>query len=78
MKSRFIGDNLRLTKDALHTIKSLHPQDALVALDFSKALDTVRWDFIYAALGWLTHTHSLDPLLELMQQFSDWSGLKIN
>lgn len=52
MKSRFIGDNLRLTEDALHTIKSLHPQGALAALDFSKAFDTVRWDFIYAALRW--------------------------
>lgn len=166
MKSRYIGDNLRLTEDALHAIKSRHPQGALVALDFSKAFDMVRWSFIYAALRWfgfgdnfinlvklifsgietcvlnagttsayfspkrgirqgccvspylfnivvevmaihirakasikgvslqekeiklsqyaddstyfLSHTDSIDPLLEFLQTFSEWSGLKIN
>lgn len=166
MKSRFIGDNLRLTEDALFILKALHPQGALVALDFSKAFDTVRWEFIYVSLRWfgfgerfidlvklifneietcvlnagttsayfhpkrgirqgccvspylfnivvevmaiyirlkdtitgitlqdaqvklsqyaddstyfLSHIDALDPLLEFLEEFSEWSGLKIN
>lgn len=66
MKSRFIGDNLRLTEDAFHILKSHHPQGALAALDFSKAFDTVRWEFIYAALQWFGFGDNFIDLVRLL------------
>lgn len=66
MKSRFIGDNLRLTEDILHSIKSLHPHSVLAALDFSKAFDTVRWEFLYAALQWFGFGDNFIDLVKLI------------
>lgn len=66
MKSRFIGDNLRLTEDALYTLQDAHPNGALAALDFSKAFDTVRWDFIYAALHWFGFGEDFIDLVKLI------------
>lgn len=50
MSGRIIGDSVRLVEDALDFIRESVDEGMVVALDFSKAFDSVRWDLIFAAL----------------------------
>lgn len=52
LKGRFIGDNTRSIEDAIHLMRSSLPDGLILALDFTKAFDSVRWDFIRLALRW--------------------------
>lgn len=47
LPGRFIGDSVRAAEDALEIIQEEHPGGMLVALDFSKAFDSVRWSQSY-------------------------------
>lgn len=50
LQGRLIGDSIRAAEDALERIKYHHQQGMLVALDFAKAFDSVRWSFIFQTL----------------------------
>lgn len=50
MPHRCIGDNIRTIEDSIHTILSKEADGMVLALDFSKAFDSVRWDMIFFAL----------------------------
>lgn len=50
MPGRLIGDSIRAAEDSLDLIKSSYPDGLLLALDFAKAFDSVRWSLIFQAL----------------------------
>lgn len=52
MRGRLIGDSIRLIKDSLRKIQISHPHGMIIALDFKKAFDSVRWDLIVEVLKW--------------------------
>lgn len=50
MPGRIIGDSIRVVEDSVDLIKEEYPEGMIVALDFSKAFDSVRWSLIFKAL----------------------------
>lgn len=66
LKGRFIGDNLRSIEDAISMMRSSFPDAMLVALDFTKAFDSVRWDFIRVALEWFGFGPLFSDLVDLI------------
>lgn len=50
MKGKFIGDSIRTVEDSLEAIKDHLKDGLIVALDFTKAFDSVRWKLIIRAL----------------------------
>lgn len=50
MRGRFIGDSVRIVEDSLEVIKQSHESGMIVALDMTKAFDSVRWELIIKAL----------------------------
>lgn len=66
MKGRFIGDNLRTIQDALHIMRSSNYDGLLLALDFTKAFDTVRWEYIGAILEWYGFGQNFVSLVKLL------------
>lgn len=50
LPGRFIGDSVRAAEDALEIIQEEHPGGMLVALDFNRAFDSVRWSLIMQAI----------------------------
>lgn len=52
LKGWYIEDNLRVIRDALHILRCSNSAGFLVALDFSKAFDSLCLEFIYMVLRW--------------------------
>lgn len=52
MRGRVIGDSLRIIEDSLRKIQDNHPGGMIIAIDFRKAFDSVRWSLITEALRW--------------------------
>ena len=50
IKGRFIGENVRLIPDAMFHTKQRETPGIAIFLDFRKAFDTVKWDYLKAAL----------------------------
>lgn len=50
LPGRTIGDSVRAAEDALEIVQEQYPEGMLVALNFSKAFDSVRWSLIVRAL----------------------------
>ena len=50
IKGRFIGENVRLIQDAMFHTKQEEKPGIAIFLDFRKAFDTVKWDYLKAAL----------------------------
>lgn len=50
MRGRLIGDSVRAAEDSMEIIKDRFQDGMLVALDFKKAFDSVRWSLIFQAL----------------------------
>ena len=50
VKGRFIGFNIRKTLDVIDYLKKHNKSGLLLLLDFTKAFDTVEWDFILKTL----------------------------
>lgn len=50
MQARCIGNNIRIIEDSINTICAEESEGMALALDFSKAFDSVRWEMIYIAL----------------------------
>lgn len=49
LPGRFIGENLRTIQDVIDCVNSRSESALLIALDFRKAFDNVRWEFVYRA-----------------------------
>lgn len=76
MQRRCIGDNIRVVEDAVNTISGDNSSGLVVALDFSKAFDSVRWDMIYAALRFFGFGENFIALVQLL--FNDIETAIIN
>ena len=50
LKGRFIGNNIRNILDVLEYTKSLNLPGMIIFLDFEKAFDTEKWDFMLKCL----------------------------
>ena len=50
IKSRFIGQNIRIISDIISYTSLTRTPGILIAIDFEKAFDTVRWSFLEKAL----------------------------
>ena len=48
--NRYIGENVRITADILNYTRLKRIPGILLLLDFEKAFDTVKWNFIFKAL----------------------------
>lgn len=66
LKGRFIGDNIRSIEDAIHFIETNLPDGLLLAIDFTKAFDSVRWDFIRLALEWFGFGPLFSDMVDLI------------
>lgn len=66
MKSRIIGDCVRNIEDTLRVIQRSHPNGMVVALDFHKAFDSVRWDLIFATLKWFNFGENFIDYIRIM------------
>ena len=53
IKSRFIGENVRLVYDSMHQTEIIQVPGLLMLIDFEKAFDAVSWNFIQDALHFL-------------------------
>ena len=51
IKGRYIGENLRLISDVMEYTKMEELTGVLVSLDFKKAFDTLKWQFIKSVLN---------------------------
>ena len=51
IKSRFIGENIRLTNDIIYECEVQNKDGLIILVDLSKAFDIISWDFIDTALG---------------------------
>ena len=50
IKNRFIGFNIRKIQDIIDYAEKLNISGAILFLDFSKAFDSLEWDFMFEAL----------------------------
>jgi hypothetical protein len=50
IKNRFIGFNLRQIQDIIDYSKNYKIEGAIIFLDFSKAFDSLEWDFMFSIL----------------------------
>lgn len=50
MPGRIIGDSIRAVEDSIDRIKEEHEEGMIVALDFVKAFDSIRWSLIFKTL----------------------------
>jgi len=51
IKNRYIGDNIRVVDDLIYLSNRIDLNGIILLLDFQKAFDTLRWDFIYEMLS---------------------------
>lgn len=66
MQGRCIGENIRTIETAIDLIQSEATRGMVVALDFTKAFDSVRWDLIYAALSYFNFSHNFIELIKTL------------
>jgi hypothetical protein len=50
LKGRYIGENIRTVADIIEYCKSRNVTSVLLLIDFEKAFDTVKWEFLYRIL----------------------------
>ena len=50
IKNRYIGYNIRQIQDIIDYAENFKVEGAILFLDFSKAFDSIEWDFIYQTL----------------------------
>lgn len=51
IRGRCIGENLNNIQNVIHHASAQNEQNYILALDYTKAFDTIRWDLIYEALA---------------------------
>ena len=47
VKDRYIGTNIRLIEDMMHQTTKMKIPGIILTIDFEKAFDSLRWDFMY-------------------------------
>ena len=50
VKNRYIGYNIRQIQDIIDYAENFNIEGAILFLDFSKAFDSLEWEFMYASL----------------------------
>lgn len=50
LPKRYVGENLRTIQDVIYFSNASNSSVSLLALDFYKAFDSIRWDFLFRAL----------------------------
>ena len=50
LQNRYIGFNLRQIQDIIHYADKFNVEGAILFIDFSKAFDTLHWNFMYQSL----------------------------
>ena len=50
VKGRYIGENVRLIQDIMFYTKRMNSPGIAIFLDFRKALDSIEWEYLKAAL----------------------------
>ena len=50
IKKRFIGDNIRIIDDIIDYCIKFHTPSLILLVDFEKAFDTVKWNFLFKML----------------------------
>lgn len=76
MKGRFIGDNIRVIHNAIHILGSTKSDGFLAVLDFTKAFDSVRWEFIVVALEWFGFGQRFVSLVKLISANAETCVIK--
>ena len=51
MEGRFIGENIRLISDILHFTAQQNLEGITLFIDFEKAFDSLKWDFLLKTLN---------------------------
>lgn len=68
MSGRYIGDSVRIVEDCLEVIKERHEEGMVVALDFAKAFDSVRWSLVITTLKALNFGDEFIEYVKLLFQ----------
>ena len=50
VKGRYIGENIRLIQDVMFLTKRLNMPEIAIFLDFRKAFDTIKWNYLLSTL----------------------------
>lgn len=50
IKNRYIGFNIRQIQDIIDYAEKFYVEGAILFLDFSKAFDSLEWEFMYLSL----------------------------
>lgn len=66
MQTRCIGDNIRIIDDAINMICTKESEGLILALDFSKAFDSVRWEMICIALDFFNFGPNFIDLIKTL------------
>lgn len=66
MQRRCIGENIRIIEDSITSIQEVNKEGLVVALDFSKAFDSVRWDMIFTALRFFGFGETFIGTIEML------------
>ena len=51
IKGRFIGNNVRLVQDVFDLYNEKRFQGAILFADFTKAFDSIEWEFLFSTLS---------------------------
>ena len=51
VKGRYIGENIRLIQDVMFLTKRLNMPGIAIFLDFRKAFNTIKWNYLLSTLG---------------------------
>ena len=67
ISGRFIGENTRMVYDTIQYCASQNSPGLLIVLDFSKAFDTIEWEFISEALELFKFGKTFINMIKLCQ-----------
>ena len=68
ISGRFIGENTRMVYDTIEYCESTNSKGLLIILDFSKAFDTIEWDFIKDVLHLFSFGKEFTQMIHLFQK----------
>ena len=76
VKNRYIGFNIRQIQDIIDYSEKFNVEGAILFLDFSKAFDSLEWDFMYCALRKFGFQNSLIKWIKTL--YTNIKGCIIN
>ena len=77
ISGRFIGENTRMVHDTIDYCSSYNKKGLLLILDFSKAFDTIEWQFITDVLHLFNFGETFTQMIHLCQ-FNSTSRIEQN